>query len=149
MSASESADTGASLAKRRAQAMFDNDAASQALGMEIVEMAAGYAKVVMTVREDMVNGHGTCHGGIIFSLADSSFAFAYNSQNQSAVAASCTIDYLRPAFKADKLTAVAEVVHQGRRTGVCQVRVSNQDNKLLAIFKGNATRIDGTVIADT
>ncbi len=136
------------LAVRCAASMLVNDAASKALGMDIMAMAEGYARVGMRVRDDMINGYGSCHGGMLFSLADSAFAFACNSANQAAVAASCNIDFIRPAFKDDALIAEAERIYEGKRSGVYQVRITNQANKLIAIFKGNSAFIGRSVLAD-
>ncbi|TLY60876.1 MAG: hotdog fold thioesterase, partial [Gammaproteobacteria bacterium] len=90
--------TGAQLlAERAAQALFERDQASQVLGMRLVEVRPGYARMVMRVRADMMNGHATCHGGLIFALADSAFAFSCNSHNESTVAAAASIDFLASA----------------------------------------------------
>jgi acyl-CoA thioesterase len=134
------------LANACAQQMFANDSLSQSLKMEIKHVDAGQAVVMMTVNATMLNGHQTCHGGIIFSLADTAFAFACNSQNEAAVAASCTIDYLRPALVEDVLIATTTVQYQGRRTGIYQTLIVNQDNKLIAIFKGNSARLGNAVL---
>src|SRR3989442_14825380 len=91
------------LAEATAAAMFARDQATQALGMRIVEVRPGYARLTMTIRPDMLNGHQTCHGGFIFALADSAFAFACNSRNQNTVASGCTIDYLAPGQLHDVL----------------------------------------------
>lgn len=136
------------LAQRCAQHMYENDAASQALGIELMQVKCGAAIAVMTVKDFMLNGHKTCHGGQIFSLADSAFAFACNSQNQAAVALSCTIDFIHPAFKDDILTATAEELHQGGRSGVYQIKVTNQNQQLIAIFKGNSARIKRSVLPE-
>ena len=136
------------LAQRCAQHMYKNDAASQALGIGLMQVKCGSAVAVMAVKDFMLNGHKTCHGGQIFSLADSAFAFACNSQNQAAVALSCTIDFISPAFKDDTLTATAEQLHQGGRSGVYQVNVTNQNQKLIAIFKGNSARIKYSVLPE-
>lgn len=136
------------LAKQCADYMFQNDTTSQALGMEIIEVDEGYAVVTMSIRDHMLNGHKTCHGGMVFSLADSAFAFACNSQNEAAVAANCTIDFIRPALANDKLTATAQVQHQGKRTGIYQITIKNQDDKLVALFKGNSARINQPVLVE-
>ncbi|UAA40799.1 hydroxyphenylacetyl-CoA thioesterase PaaI [Paraneptunicella aestuarii] len=128
--------------------MFENDTASKALGMEIIDVDEGYAVMTMTIREDMLNGHQTCHGGMLFSLADSAFAFACNSQNHAAVAANCTIDFIRPARVNDVLTATAKAQHQGKRSGIYQITITNQENKLVALFKGNSARINQPVLVE-
>lgn len=134
------------LARRCTDAMWSTDHASQALGMAIESVGAGSATVTMTVRQDMVNGHDICHGGMIFSLADSAFAFACNTANRVAVAASCSIDFIRPASLGDRLVAVAGAVHQGKRNGLYDVTVSNQDQAVIARFRGRSTRLDRPVI---
>ncbi|WP_232358094.1 hydroxyphenylacetyl-CoA thioesterase PaaI [Paraneptunicella aestuarii] len=136
------------LAKQCADFMFENDTASKALGMEIIDVDEGYAVMTMTIREDMLNGHQTCHGGMLFSLADSAFAFACNSQNHAAVAANCTIDFIRPARVNDVLTATAKAQHQGKRSGIYQITITNQENKLVALFKGNSARINQPVLVE-
>ena len=137
------------IARACADAMYANDRASAALGMEIEKMAEGLAVMGMTVREDMVNGHDLCHGGLIFSLADSAFAFACNSQNFNTVAAGARIEFLAAGRLGDRLTAVAEQVSQGGRTGIYDVVVSNQDNKTVALFRGNSHRIGGALVDAT
>ncbi|MCW8194760.1 hydroxyphenylacetyl-CoA thioesterase PaaI [Proteobacteria bacterium 005FR1] len=134
------------LAQRCAESMWAQDNASQALGMKIEAVKEGEATLSMRVREDMVNGHRTCHGGMVFSLADSAFAFACNSQNEVAVAASCSIDFLAPAQLGDVLAAQAVKVHQGKRSGLYDVTVTRQDGTLVAKFKGRSSRIGQAVI---
>lgn len=136
------------LAQRCAEHMYENDAASQALGIKITEVHCGRAVAVMAVKGFMLNGHKTCHGGQIFTLADSAFAFACNSQNQAAVALSCTIDFVSPAFEGDTLTATAEELHQGGRSGVYQIKITNQNQQLIALFKGNSARIKQSVLPE-
>lgn len=136
------------LADLAAKAMYENDAATQGLGMRLVEIAPGQAAMAMTVRADMLNGHKTCHGGFIFALADSSFAFACNSRNLATVASGCSIDYLAPAFEGDVLTARASEYSLAGRTGVYDVHVTNQEGKRIAIFRGRSYRIKGQVVGD-
>ena len=100
----------------------------------------------MTVRADMLNGHKTCHGGFIFALADSTFAFACNSRNAPTVASGCTIDYLAPAFEGDVLTARAVEASLAGRTGVYDIEVVNQNDKRIALFRGRSYRLNGTVL---
>ena len=114
--------------------------------MEILEVSQGRAVLAMPVRQDMVNGHDICHGGMIFSLADSAFAFACNTYNLNAVAAGVRIDYLAPGKLGDVLTAKAEQKSQGKRSGVYDVEVTNQDGKVLALFRGNSARIGGALV---
>jgi acyl-CoA thioesterase len=134
------------LAERVAAAMFDRDRASQGLGMRIVRIAPGQADMTMKVRDDMVNGHAICHGGFVFTLADSAFAFACNSYNYSTVANGCTIEFLAPAHLGDVLTASARERAQVGRIGVYDVDVSNQAGVAIAIFRGKSTRIKGQLV---
>lgn len=127
-------------------AMMDRDAASNYLGMCIVSTGAGTAVVTMKVKPEMLNGHLTCHGGFIFSLADSAFAFACNSRNEATVAAGCTIDYLRPAFAGQELIASAQERALPGRTGIYDVAVTNDQGQLVALFRGRSHRIKGEVI---
>jgi acyl-CoA thioesterase len=129
------------LAQACAEFMFANDNVSQGMGMRVEQSCEGYAVVSMPIRKTMLNGHQTCHGGLLFSLADSAFAFACNSQNQAAVAAQCSIDFIRPAHFDDVVTATAKLVHQGKRSGVYTVEIVNQRGELIAFFKGNSARI--------
>ena len=134
------------LAKRVADAMFSRDRASQSLGMRIARIGPGHAELTMTVRGDMVNGHAICHGGIVFTLADSAFAFACNSYNLNTVANGCTIEFLAPAHEGDVLTAVAHERSQVGRNGVYDVEVRNQAGTTIAHFRGKSTRIKGEVL---
>lgn len=120
-------------------ALYAGDAASQALGMEIIETGVGRAAVRMTVREDMLNGHRVCHGGLVFSLADGAFAFACNSHGESALAAAASIEFLLPAKAGDTLTARALEVWRGGRSGITEVTVTNQDGALVALFRGRSS----------
>lgn len=133
------------LAELAGRTMYERDPASQALGMVLAEIRPGYARMTMTVRADMLNGHATCHGGYIFMLADSAFAFACNSHNLSTVGAGCTIDYLAPGRTGDVLVAEAtEQALQGK-TGVYDVTVKTADGRIIALFRGKSHRISGTV----
>jgi len=134
------------LATRVADAMFARDRASRALGMRIVRIGPGHAELAMTVRNDMVNGHALCHGGLVFTLADSAFAFACNSYNFNTVANGCTIEFLAPAHEGDVLTAVAHERSQVGRNGIYDVEVRNQDGVTVAHFRGKSTRIKGEVV---
>jgi acyl-CoA thioesterase len=135
-----------SLAERVAEGMFSRDRASQGLGMRIAGVGPGHAELVMTVRSDMLNGHGICHGGFIFSLADSAFAFACNSYNQTTVASGCAIEFMAPAREGDALTAVARERSVSGRTGVYDIEVKNQGGETIALFRGKSYRIKGHVI---
>ena len=135
------------LAEAAGAAMYARDRASQALGMTLTEIRPGYARMTMPVREDMLNGHRTCHGGFIFSLADSAFAFACNSRNMITVGAGCTIDYLAPGRLHDVLTAVAVEQALAGKSGIYDVKVSNQDGRPVALFRGKSHRVGGEVLA--
>lgn len=139
-------DEAQALAQRVADAMFARDRASQSLGMRIVRVGPGKAEMTMTVRADMVNGHAICHGGFVFTLADSAFAFACNSYNASTVANGCTIEFLAPSHLGDVLTAVAHERVQVGRNGVYDVEVRNQAGVTIALFRGKGTRIKGHVV---
>ncbi len=121
--------------------MYARDQASQALGIIVDQPAPGRAIARMTVREDTLNGHGICHGGMIFTLADTAFAFACNGPQRVAVAQRCSIDFLRPARLADALTATAEERAVTGRSGVYDVVVEDQNNELVALFRGNSRQI--------
>lgn len=136
------------LAKATAEVMWRDDHASKWLGIRIDEVRPGYARLSMTVTPNMVNGHDLCHGGLIFMLADSTFAFACNSHNQRAVAAGASIEFLAPAFLGDELTAEGvEQVLKGR-TGVYDMKVTNQKNELIALFRGKSATIKGLLVED-
>src|SRR2546425_13179992 len=110
-----------SLAERVAAGMYARDRASQAMGMQIATIGPGYAELTMTVRADMLNGHAICHGGFIFTLADSAFAFACNSYNLTTVASGCSIDFVTPAREDDVLTAIGKERSLSGRTGVYDI----------------------------
>ncbi|HEY8356239.1 MAG TPA: hydroxyphenylacetyl-CoA thioesterase PaaI [Ramlibacter sp.] len=137
------------LAARVGAAMFAVDAASKDfLQMELLACEPGRARMRMTVREAMLNGHQICHGGLIFTLADSTFAFACNSHNKVAVAAGCSIEFLRPSHLGDVLTCEGvEQVLQGRH-GIYDMRVTNQRGEVVALFRGKSAQIQGTVLPD-
>ena len=140
-------DEAQALAQRCADAMYARDSASQGLGIRVVGIAPGFALMTMTVRADMLNGHATCHGGFIFALADSAFAFACNSHNLTTVAAGCTIEFLLPAREGDLLTATGRERTQAGRSGIYDVDVTNQHGATIAVFRGKSARIKGHVIA--
>lgn len=125
------------LAERAAREMWDNDRASQALGMELLEIGPGHAVLAMTITSTMVNGHDIAHGGFIFSLADSAFAFACNSYGARTVAAHCNITYLNPGRLNDRLVATAREVARQGRSGIYDVRVMCGDT-LIAEFRGHS-----------
>ncbi len=139
-------DTPDTIAQAAAQAMYARDHATQALGIRILSVSAGHAAMQMTVRHNMLNGHQTCHGGYIFTLADSAFAFACNSYNIQAVAAGCSIEFLAPAFEGDQLVATAAEQSRSGKTGIYDVAVTNQEGKKIALFRGKSHQLKGEVI---
>lgn len=126
--------------------MMENDAFSQWMGIEVLEIKEGYSKIQMTIRKEMVNGFGIVHGGLPFSLADSAFAFACNNRNNLSVALDVTITFTKAVNVGDVLTAEAKEVHNGRSTGVYLITVSNQKNEQVALFKGTCFRTGKTLI---
>ncbi len=134
------------LAERVAAAMWARDDASKALGMRVVRIAPGDADLEMSVRADMLNGHAICHGGVIFTLGDSAFAYACNSYNLSTVASGCSIDFLAPARLGDVLTARARERSTSGRTGVYDIEITNQRGERIALFRGKSYRIKGHVV---
>lgn len=137
------------LARAVAQVMWDKDLASRSLGMSLDEARPGAATLSLTVTAAMTNGHKTCHGGYIFILADSAFAFACNSYNQNTVAQHCSVTFLRPAFEGDRLTAAAREVSRIGRGGIYDIKVTNQNGEHVAEFRGHSRTIKGTPIAQT
>ena len=129
------------LARDCAEQMFRDDQASRDLGMTVNIVEPGVAEVRMTVNKNMVNGHNVCHGGFIFSVADSAFAFACNCYNDVTVASGADINYLYPAKLDDVLVATARETHRGRRSGVYGVEVRNQDDRLIAVFSGRSVAL--------
>lgn len=140
---------GNTLAERVGEAMFSQDQASRVtMGMRLVECAPGRAVMQMPVQALHLNGHRICHGGFIFTLADSTFAFACNSYNKVTVASGGSIEFLKPAQLGDVLTCVAvEQVLQGRH-GVYDMRVTNQRDEVVALLRGKSTQIQGTIVGD-
>lgn len=129
------------------RAMYDADNASRALGMTLEEIRPGHATMRMTVRDDMINGHDICHGGLIFTLADSAFAFACNARNQVTVAAGAEIHFVSPARKGETLVAVARERASAGRSGIFDVEVSDSGSgRLVALFRGRSRRIEGSIV---
>jgi acyl-CoA thioesterase len=128
-------------ARAAVQSMFRTDRASQNLGLEILDVAPGSVHVSMTVRPEMVNGHGLCHGGVIFTLADSAFAFACNSHGEAMVAAGASIEYLAPTPAGERLTALATEISRSARHGVYDVRVTTSSGETVALFRGRSARL--------
>jgi len=133
------------LARACADAMWTNDHASKALGMEIVEIGVGRATLAMTVTTEMVNGHGICHGGFIFTLADSTFAYACNSRNENTVAAQGQISFIRPGKLGARLVASAQEINRAGRSGIYDVRVTAA-GIVIAEFRGHSRSIGGTLV---
>ena len=129
------------MAEACAAAMWADDNASRGLGLVLEAVGPGSARMAMTVRADMTNGHGMCHGGFIFTLADSTFAFACNSRNAKCVAAQCEISFLRPAQLGDRLTAIGEERHRAGRSGISDVRVTDQSGEVIAELRGHSRTI--------
>lgn len=136
------------LAKACAKAQWEQDPASRALGMKLEEIKAGYAVFSMKVTDTMVNGHGICHGGYIFTLADSTFAFACNSRNQRMVASAAEIAYLSPAQLGDELVATATERVRLERSGIADVTVKKRDGTLIAEFRGHGRTVKGHLIPE-
>jgi len=136
------------LARRCVEVMWSEDLASQGLGMRIRSVTAGRAEVEMLIRDEMTNGHGIAHGGFIFALADSAFAFACNSYNVRAVAQACDIVFAAPASRGDLLVAAAQERHTFGRNGIYDITVSCQD-KVIAEFRGRSRTIGGNLVDHT
>jgi len=137
----------ARLAEQTAAAMFSRDAASRLIGITIVSIRPGYSLLTMKVRPDMVNGHHICHGGYLFTLADSAFAYACNAYNRNTVASACHIDFLTPAREGELLEAECEERSRSGRTGVYDTTIRDHHGKVIALFRGKSYRIAGEVIA--
>ena len=131
------------VAERVGAGMLAEDAASRGLGMQVEAMGPGYARLSMTVRQDMLNGFKICHGGYITLLADSGFAFACNSYNELTLAAGIVVDFVAPAREGDRLTAEAREVTLSGRTGVYDVTVANQRGEIVAVLRGRSHRMKG------
>ena len=129
--------------------MFAADRASRGLGMRIVALGEGSARLEMTVRDDMLNGHAICHGGFITTLADSAFAFACNSRNQLTVAAGLTVDFLAPVKGGEVLTAEAIELSLRGRSGVYDIVVTNQDGVRVALVRGRSASLRGRTVMPT
>ncbi len=128
------------------QHMMQNDLFSQWLGIDVIEIKEGYSKITMTVRTEMINGFGIVHGGICFSLADSAFAFACNNRNNLSVALDTSINFTKPVHVGDVLIAEAQELHNGRSTGLYHITITNQQNQIVALFKGTCFRTNKTLV---
>ncbi len=136
------------IAKKCAAIMLEADAASRRLGISVEVTRAGQAEARVEVTADMINGFDVCHGGYIFTLADTAFAFACNAYDELTVAAGASIDFLRPARVGDRLVAVATERHRGGRSGVYEVTVSNQNGEEVAVFTGRSMATRETILSD-
>ena len=134
------------LARACADAMWAEDAASRGLGMELVAVEPGHAVLAMTVIERMVNGHNLCHGGFIFTLADSAFAFACNTYNQRTVAQHCAITFLNAARLGDRLVARAVERQRMGRSGIYDITVTREEGFVIAEFRGHSRTIEGEIV---
>jgi acyl-CoA thioesterase len=134
------------LAGRAAGIMWSRDRACHALGIELLETGPGYAKLAMTLTENMMNFHGTAHGGYVFTLADSALSYACNSDGNAAVAAHCSITFLRPAHCGDRLIANARQIARGGRSGLYDVTVSVEE-EIIAEFRGHSRMTGGSFVA--
>jgi acyl-CoA thioesterase len=126
--------------------MMKEDLFSQWLGIQIIEIREGFSKLKMTVRSEMMNGLGVVHGGIAFSLADTSFAFACNNRNNLSVALDTSINFIKPVHVNDVLTAEAKEIHNGKSTGLYHITITNQNNHTVALFKGTCFRTNKTLV---
>lgn len=141
--------TARALAERVGAAMFAADRASrESMGMQLLACEPGRAVMRMAVQPLHLNGHQICHGGFIFTLADSTFAFACNSRNHNTVAAGCSIEFLKPAHAGDVLTCEGVEQAQSGRHGVYDMRVTNQHGHAIALFRGKSAQIKGQVIPE-
>lgn len=134
------------IARACADAMWAEDSASKGLGMQLISVEPGRAVMAMTVTDKMVNGHNICHGGFIFTLADSAFAFACNTYNQRAVAQHCAVTFLAPGMLGDRLIAKGVERHRAKRSGIYDITVTRDDGAVIAEFRGHSRTIEGTII---
>ncbi len=138
------------LARRVAEAMFHTDISARVtMGITIAQVREGHAVCQMPVRELHLNGHRVCHGGFIFTLADTTFAYACNSRNKSTLAANCVIEFLKPGRLGDVLSCEAtEQMLQGRH-GIYDAKVTNQKGEVIAMFRGKSAQIPGSILPET
>ena len=128
--------------------IWQGDKAAKSAGMALASISPGTATLTMTVTDNMLNGHNTCHGGYIFMLADTAFAYACNSYNKTTVAAACDISFVKPAFLGDRLTATATETHHVGRNGIYDIEVTDQSNETIAFFRGKSRTISKTGLLD-
>ncbi len=134
------------LAKDVVDNMMKNDLFSQWLGIKVIEVKEGYSRIKMKVRDEMINGFGIVHGGVAFSLADSCFAFACNNRNVLSVALDTSINFTKPVHVGDILTAEAKEIHNGKSTGLYHITITNQNQHIVALFKGTCFRTNKKLI---
>jgi acyl-CoA thioesterase len=134
------------LAEAVAKAMYSRDTAVIALGMTVTQVRPGFAQVRMPVRADMLNGHAICHGGMVFTLADTAFAYACNAQGKVTIAAGASVEFLLPSRQGDELIAEAHEVMRSKRNGVYDVSVHNQRGELVALFRGRSHQLNDNVL---
>jgi acyl-CoA thioesterase len=137
------------IAEACAAVMWADDNATRGLGMELVSIGPGRAVIAMTIRPDMTNGHGTCHGGYIFALADSAFAFACNTHGPRSVAQQCSIAYIAPGRAGMRLVAEGVERQRGARSGVTDVTVRDEAGNVIAEFRGHSRTVPGSLLPDT
>ena len=138
----------AEIARLVREHMFAKDHVAHALGIAVTDIGPGHAQATMVVRPDMLNGHGTLHGGMSFALADTTFAYACNSYNHNAVAAGCSVVYPAAGRVGDTLTALAVEVHLAGRNGIYDVTVTNQNGEVIALFRGQSRMVPGHVVPE-
>ena len=136
------------LAQACAAKLWEPDTCSRWLGMQLEEVKPGFARISMRIKPEFLNGHGICHGGLMFTLADSTFAFACNSRNAPTVAAGCSIEFLKPVQGGDTLTAVGEEQTLAGRHGIYDIRVTNAAGELVAMFRGKSAQLKGQIVPD-
>ena len=134
------------LAKRVVEKMMHDDLFSQWLQIEVIEIKEGYSKIKMELRNEMINGFQVIHGGIIFALADSAFAFACNNRNNLSMALDCSMSFNKASKPGDTLTAEAKEIHNGRSTGLYVITITNQSDDHVALFKGTCFRTGKTLV---
>lgn len=143
----DEADDPQAVAERATRTMYERDNTSSSLGMTLDHVAPGEARMSMTIREDMINGFGTCHGGYVFMLADSTFAFACNSHDKISVLAAAEMSFLAPVNLGDRLSAHAREVHLRGRSGIYDVEVRKADGEVVGLFRGKSRTVRGQVSA--
>ena len=134
------------VARRSAAAMFERDTAARTMGIELLDIALGHARVAFVVRPEMLNGHASCHGGYVFALADTAFAYACNTRNEMNVALQASISFVAPGRSGERLIASARERSRGGRTGLYDVEVSGPGGEPIAFFRGTSYRLNATVI---